>query len=256
MREGRGTAAVRPPGPDLTTVRSRRRFARRQRARRWLRWKRVLSVLVLLALLVGGVWLVFFSSTLAVQGVDVEGAGTVSASDVRRTAAVPQGDPLATVDLDAVRARVEAMAPVKSADVSREWPDRVLVRIQERTPIAVAEVGDRLRALDADGVLFRDYRRAPAGLPHVLTSIDTSSEALQEAARVVSALPTDLTERVDHVQVETVDKISLALRDGRTVVWGTADQSADKARVLAVLLRLKPQKVYDVSVPGSPVTSG
>jgi cell division protein FtsQ len=61
------------PDADPAVLRSRRRFARRQWARRWLAWKPVVAVLLLVALFVGGIWLVFFSSYLAVQGVQVTG---------------------------------------------------------------------------------------------------------------------------------------------------------------------------------------
>ncbi len=54
------------------------------------------------------------------------------------------------------------------------------------------------------------------------------------------------------VRVRTVDTIALQLRNGRTVRWGSADGSADKARVLAVLLG-QTASFYDVSVPGQPV---
>ena len=74
-----------------------------------------------------------------------------------------------------------------------------------------------------------------------------------EAAAVVSALPDDLAPRVDHVSVATVDQIELALRDGRTVVWGSAEDSAQKAEVLEVLLG-QEASVYDVSVPSNPTT--
>ena len=53
-----------------------------------------------------------------------------------------------------------------------------------------------------------------------------------------------------------MDRISLVLRDGRVVVWGSAEQSEDKAAVLAALLRARDAQRYDVSVPGQPVTSG
>jgi cell division protein FtsQ len=109
--------------------------------------------------------------------------------------------------------------------------------------------------MDADGVLFRDYQRAPEDLPSVRTSPETGSEALQEAARVVAALPEDVSRRVDHVEVVTVDQISLALRDGREVVWGSAEGSEEKAAVLVQLLG-RPGRVLDVSVPGQPTTSG
>ena len=85
-------------------------------------------------------------------------------------------------------------------------------------------------------------------------STDTRSEALREAARVVSALPADLAERVDHVEVESVDQISLVLGDGRKVMWGSAEQSDQKAEVIAALLVAKRAQEYDVSVPEQPTT--
>ncbi len=234
--------------------RTRRRFARRQWTRRWLTWKPLVVVVVLIALLVGAIWLVFFSSYLSVQGVEVEGTDQLSASEVRRAADVPEGDPLARVDLDRIRSRVEALAPVKSADVSRAWPDQVLIAVVEREPIAVVDVGGQLRGMDEDGVVFRDYDRAPAGLPRVETSADTGSEALREGALVVAALPADLAASVDHVVVETVDDISLVLKDGREVEWGSSEQSDQKAEVLADLLEARQADHYDVSVPGLPTT--
>ena len=246
---GRGPAA----GP--TTALGRRRFARRQWARRWLAWKYVVALVVVVALAAVGAWLVLASSVLAVEGVDVEGTSTLSAAQVREAADVPVGEPLARVDLDAIRARVEALAPVRSADVTREWPHRVLVTVAERQVVAVVEIGGRLRGMDASGVLFRDYRQAPPGVPRVVTPPDTRSDALQEAARVVGSLPDPIARLVDHVEVKTVDQISLVLRDGREVVWGSADESAQKAEVLAALLP-HPARSYDVSVPGQPTTAG
>ncbi|GAA4366464.1 cell division protein FtsQ/DivIB [Nocardioides caricicola] len=233
--------------------RTRKRFARRQWARRWLTWRYVVAAAVVVLLVVGGVWLVYFSSLLSVQGVEVEGTGSLSDAQIRAAAAVPEGEALATVDLDRIRTRVEALAGVRSADVSRQWPDQVLIRVEEREAVAVVEIAGRLRGMDEDGVVFEDYAKAP-DLPRVQTGADTGSEALREGALVIAALPTDLAEMVDHVEVDTVDEISLVLRDGRLVVWGSADQSDLKATVLESLLGQQAQR-YDVSVPGQPTTS-
>ena len=70
---------------------------------------------------------------------------------------------------------------------------------------------------------------------------------------MVAALPRDLAQRVDHVEVETVDQIMLVLRDGRQVLWGSAEESDQKAEVLMVLLG-EQGTVFDVSVPGSPTS--
>jgi cell division protein FtsQ len=243
------------PPLDPATARSRRRFARRQWRRRWLAWRFVVVLVLVLALLGTGVFAVWFSSWLDVEGVDVSGAQTISAADVRDRALIEDGTPLARVDVDRAEARVRSLAVVKEAEVSRQWPDTVLIEIVERVAIAVVEIGGRLRGMDADGVVFRDYNRPPPGLPRVQTDIGTSAEALREAALVISALPESLTLLVDYVHVVTVDEISLFLKDGRQVVWGSADDSETKARVAIDLLQTVDTAVYDVSVPTQPTTS-
>lgn len=238
--------------PDERTVRiARKRFARRQWARRWLALRGVLVAIAGLALLAGAGWLVFFSSVLAVEGVKVEGVDVLGAGEVRRVAAVPMGEPLATVSLDAIEARVQSLAPVKAVDVSRSWPDKVRIAVLEREAVAVVEREGVVRGLDDEGILFRSYPSVPAGLPVVRMSAGTRTEALAEAAQVIDALPGDLAARVDHIVVETVDSISLELANGRTIFWGSAADSANKAEVLAVLLKQKAS-LYDVSVPAQP----
>ncbi len=247
---GSGTASS-TEEDERTVALARRRFARRQWARRFLAWR---GVAVLAALAVGVavlVWLVFFSSVLAVSGVTVAGTDVLSHGAVRRAAEVPMGTPLATVDLHAISARVKKLPAVAGVDVSRAWPNAVRIDVHERAAVAVVDRGGHLRGVDDHGVLFRGYRTRP-DLPLIRTRPGTHSDALAEAARVAASLPASLSSRVDFVQVHTVDTISLRLHDGRTVRWGSADDSAQKATVLAVLLRQKAS-TYDVSVPGQPI---
>jgi cell division protein FtsQ len=236
------------------TVRSRKRFARRQWLRRWLVWRYVIGSVLLVVLAAGAIWLVFVSSVLTVKHVDVQGESLLSRQQVLAAAQVPPGEHLADLDVAAIRSRVGALAPVRHVDVSREWPDGVLIRVTERTAVAVVEIDGRYHAMDSQGVLFRDYPHPPAGMPRVVTGTATGSSALAEAAKVIAALPHDLAARVDHVQVSGVDQISLDLRSGQVVVWGNSTESGLKAEVLAKLLA-HPAHTYDVSVPGQPVTS-
>lgn len=249
------TSAPRAESPtERAERRTRQRFARRQWARRWMRWKFIVALVLLVALVVTGVWLVFFSSTLAVSKVEVEGNQLLSDQRVVRIAAVPEGEQLAFVDLADAERRVETLSEVKDADVTRAWPDGVLISVTERTAVAVVEVGGTLRGLDDEGIVFREFKTAPKNLPRVRPTTSTGTDALKEAAAVVSVLPDDLAGRVDHVEVQTIDQITLVLRDGREVLWGSADESDRKATVLVVLLDKQDAKLYDVSVPGSPVT--
>ena len=240
--------------PDPAT-RSRRRFARRQWLRRWLVWRYVIGSVLLVALAAGAIWLVFLSSVLTVKHVDVQGESLLSRQQILTAAKVPDGAHLADLDLSAIQSRVGALAPVRRVDVSRSWPDGVLIKVTERTAVAAVQVGGTYHAMDAEGVLFRDYPRVPAGMPLVVPTTGTGSAALAEAAQVIASLPQGLAARVDHVQVSGVDQISLAMRGGARVIWGSSSQSALKAQVLVRLLP-HPAQTYDVSVPGQPVTSG
>lgn len=247
-----------PAAVDPATLKSRKAFARRQWRRRWLAWRYLIVGTLVIALLLGGIWAVYFSTWLQVKGTSVHGTMKMtSTKEVVEFAAVPVGEPLATADLEAVQVRVlNGLPMVRSVNVSREWPDKIRVDVTERTPVAVVSIGGRLRALDETGTVFWDYKKAPSGLPMVNTVTGTNSDALREAAAVASALPASLAKRVDHVEVTTVDSISLELRNDKRVVWGSSAQSDTKADVLVALMKAEPDVArYDVSVPGQPVTS-
>lgn len=217
-----------------------------------------MAVLAVVALLSGGAWLLLESPVLGVEQVEVTGTDLLADATVRTVAGVVPGEPLARVDADGIRARVQDLVEVADVEVRRSWPDTLVVAITERRSVAVVEREDRIQGMDDEGVLFRSYARRPPGLPLVRIAADTRTEALAEAAAVLRALPSVLDGRVAFVAVRTVDDIAVRLRDGSTVVWGSAEDSVNKGDVLAILLDRGPGgaavREYDVSVPGQPTT--
>lgn len=211
--------------------------------------RRLAMLLVLVGLVAGAGWLVFVSSVLAVERVQVSGVRTVSADRITGAAVVPVGEPLASVDVDEIRRRVEDVPVVARADISRSWPHTVSIEVTERTPVAAVRGGGAgYRLIDADGVMYRTVSD-PRDLP--VMSAGEHPRAAVEGAAVLAALPRSLAKRVAEVEATTMDSIELHLQDGRTVVWGSAERSALKAQVLGALIERKAS-VYDVSVPGVP----
>jgi len=245
--------AERTAGPGTDDARMRRRFVRRRWGRRWLTLRYVV-VLVLLVLVVGfAVYAVYFSPWLRTEGVQVSGTDQLSKAQVLRAADVPLDGPLARQDLHAIENRIEALTAVKSADVSRSWPHDVRIVVTERTPVAVIERGSRFVQVDAGGVMFTPMLGKPGGLPLIETGPQADAQALQEGARVAASLPPSIARKVDHVNVSTIDQIDLDLRDGRTVRWGSSEDSETKATIALRLLKTKAHTI-DVSVPGLPTT--
>ena len=70
---------------------------------------------------------------------------------------------------------------------------------------------------------------------------------------MIGSLPTSIATRVATIEVDSIDQISLILHNGRRVVWGSAEESAQKAQVLQDMLA-QPGDTIDVTVPGRPTT--
>jgi cell division protein FtsQ len=217
------------------------------------RWWYGVAALLVLALLA---WLVAFSPVLGVRSVTVVGARTVTAAQVRAAAGIRPGTPLARLDLDAVSHRLHAVAPIRTVTVSRSYPATVTIRITERVaigyrPVDPAAGGGPVLLVDRDNVAFRTVSSVPKHLPRLLVS--PSGAPAAAAALVAGALPAAIVAKLSTVSAPTEESVTLALRDGRSVLWGGTDRSADKARLLAVLLK-QPGRYFDLSDP-SAVTS-
>lgn len=260
MAGGRGERAVSPARSDRRSWRlvradsdavppSARRFMARARQRRMqaaLPWAVTAAVLVVAGLLG---WLLFGTSVLRVREVRVVGAQTMAPAQVLQAAAVPTTMPLARVDLDEVRDRVQALAPVDRAVVSRSWPGTLRIEVVERTPTAGVPVGQQYALIDDEGVPFHTVDRLPDGLPMARLAQPGPGDVNTRAAlTVLSALTAELREQLLAISVLAPAQVRLELRRERTVIWGDDTQSEAKARVATVLLAHKGATI-DVSAP-------
>ena len=94
---------------------------------------------------------------LSVGSVDVVGTRILQKADVVTLAGIARGEKLFAVDLAAVKRRIEQNPFVRSASVERDAPDRIIVAVEEREPLATA-VTDRMVFLDGDGYVMPAVR--------------------------------------------------------------------------------------------------
>ncbi|WP_163505548.1 cell division protein FtsQ/DivIB [Fodinicola acaciae] len=215
------------------------------------RWHRlaIWSTAVVLALVVGvGAWLVYGTNVFDVRTVSVTGAKTVDPAAVVSSSGISRGSALAHVDSSAVRSRLlTALPALSTVSVTLSWPHTVSIEVGER--VAVAVVGPGYREIDSTGVVFRTVPSRPAGLPLLSLKNPGPRDPATLAALTVSAsLTPSLRGQLVQISAPTPAAVTLQLTGDRTVLWGDASQSAQKAAVLAVLLKQKGKK-YDVSAP-------
>ncbi|WP_245158977.1 FtsQ-type POTRA domain-containing protein [Blastococcus sp. TF02A_35] len=206
-------------------------------------------------------WLLWLGPVLAVRTVQVDGLGTLSADRVREAAQVPDGEPLLRVDVAAVERRVGKLPQIRSVQAARGWPDRIVITVSERIPVAVVGERGRRSLVDADGVLFDTVTGEPPRgvVPLEVAEPGTDDPATRAGIAAIRALPRDLRDDVTRVAVPAPESIELTMTDGTVVRWGSAEESATKGRVVVALLdrigdgQLEPAGLIDVSAPDAVV---
>ena len=225
-------------------------------ARKHHRWKTAFFLLAVFGVLAAAAWALLGSRFLVVRSIEVTGTHVVPESEVLAAAAIPEGLPLVRVNTSAVAHRIERIAQVQSASVTRNWPDRIVITVQERQPALAVPAGHEFDLIDPTGVVVRQAARRPANLPlYTPTAPVLGSPAVRAAADVMRSLPAPIARLVKSVTVPDPDAVTLHLTAGVTVDWGGPGQSVQKAHELAILLRTHA-RYYDVSAPGTASTSG
>src|SRR4029453_8326732 len=110
---------------------------------------------------------------------------------------------------------------ISSAIVERHLPGTVVIRIQDRSPMARAILGAATVVLAGDGVVLPG---APtAGLPDIRASIGELSDGSRpSAARALSALDPILRGRVATVVAQPTGELVMNLAGGLRVRYGAA----------------------------------
>jgi cell division protein FtsQ len=237
--------------------------APRERARRpRTRWRAAFFALAGVVIAGGVGWALLGDRVFVVRSVTVTGTHLLAPLQVIAAADVPPGTPLLSVDAGTVTRRVEAIPNVASVTVTEDWPDHLVIAVTERVPaMAVRMAGGGYDLVDPSGVIVRSTKTRPAALPVLVTSLLGSAlrgnPEVAAAAGVLAELQPWLARQVAEVSAATVTagpkQVTLSLRDGKAVQWGSTDNAAQKNRELSILLSGQVRDV-DVSAPDTVVT--
>lgn len=235
----RGKAKPEPDAGKPKAVRGRGR-----------RWPWVLALVMVVVLLAGAIYAVFFSALLGLKSVSVAGAPDELTAKIRTVVDVPDGTPLARIDLDQIAARVESVPEVAAVEVSRAWPDTLSIEVVPRVPVAVTSANGQFWLLDAAGDPYLSVPAPPPGMITVQLVAPGAGDASTTAAlAVASSLSQDFRPQVAIVSARTAFDVELTLVDGKRVIWGEAADSARKMQILPALLGSQDGSEYDITDP-------
>jgi cell division protein FtsQ len=173
------------------------------------------------------------------EKVHIEGASPDALPAIKQALGLYRGQPLARMDLNELKGRVEAVGWVREAKVLRLLPDTLVIAVTERERLAVWQHGGRTEVIDSQGRVIQGADPARyAGLPLVVgEGADVASGAILPLVRQRPRLA-DRLEAVVRVDGRRWD---LRLKDGSLIQLPAVnedsaliqlDQLDQRARVL------------------------
>jgi cell division protein FtsQ len=161
----------------------------------------------------------------------IEGVVHASPEDVARAFAGDFGRSIYLLPVAERRRNLLAVGWVRDAVLSRQWPDSLVVRITERTPVAFVQLAlaggqsHRMALIDEDGVILEPPRRARFDLP-VVTGIradhpeDGRRERIRQALRLFREAGS-LAGEISEINVSDPEnvKATLPLEGNAVVLW-------------------------------------
>lgn len=161
---------------------------------------------------------------LKLSRVEINGASAEAEPAIRRALDVQAGQPITSLDLAGLQARVQAVGWVKEVRVVRLLPDTLIVDVKEHDRLAVWQTQGRVFVIDGDGqtIAGADPRRYP-DLPLVVgTGADKAAADLLPLLRERPALMS----RVDALVRVDERRWDLRLRDGSLIQLPATKQEA------------------------------
>jgi cell division protein FtsQ len=221
-------------------------------------WKAAFFGLAVVALAAEVAWALLGSSLFVVRSVRTIGPGNIPRSQVLAAARISVGTPLIRIDLGAVARRVEQITDVQVARVTRSWPDTVVIWTKRRIAVFAVPCPGGYALMDRFGVVLGQALRPPVGLVVLRSPGSPASElrgnrAVLAAGTVLLRLPRWLRRAVTAVRATGPARVTLFLRGGITVVWGSPARATAKGREMAILLPTGA-RYFDVSDPATAVT--
>lgn len=231
-----------------------KRFTKRARTRRRV-W---LSVAAIGVVMVAVLLVAVYSPLLALRTIRFEGNSRIPTAELQAAVDGQLGTPLALVDFSQITTELSDFSLIRSYVTETVPPDTLVVHIVERQPIGAISVGGAYSLVDPAGVEIERSPEPVAGIPIInVGSEGSNSAAFASVVEVMLALPPALASQVETITARTKDDVTLTLIGAnQQVVWGSAERSDYKARVLAALLPIYSGSgagQYIVSAPDSGV---
>jgi cell division protein FtsQ len=170
----------------------------------------------------------------AVREIQVRGSDKVGGSEIVSMAGLKHGMNMWKIDPAGIEKKVAKHPWVRRVLVRREFPRRVVIEVEERTPKAIAALG-KLYYVDSDGAVFKEVGAGESVKFPLLTGLRpeelgnssaASRKRIQDAVRLADLMATD-SRTLSEIHFAAPDRLVLyttAYPVGLQMGWGDWDE--------------------------------
>lgn len=203
-----------------------------ERKRRIKRKKKRLSRLLLFIIIIILSYLVVFKTELfIIKDIIVEGNEKLSYEEVVKASTCSIGENIFRIDIDKVEDSLNQIPYVKSSKISRKFPNKIAIEIEERKEVAAVQYLNLVYYIDVEGyILSIEENAGEITLPKIkgldMVSFEEGSNIYQQTSMdnmeefILYSENLNILERIEEIDVSNKDSIGIQLKDGILVAFG------------------------------------
>jgi cell division protein FtsQ len=243
--------------------------ARVKRAGRKLVKNKVLRLALLSTAFIASLALLLWTYTgtgvLNVAHVEVRGNEMLNSSYVKELSGITADTHLMKMDVGAVERALCTEPYIAGVEVSRRFPNTVVLDIEEREPIGIVYQNEKYSLVDREGMVLECRDEKPDGLAEIeITDIpllfpgrEIEGDDFEAVCELIGSMPVTLRDMTRAVGLLASDGLYLESEGTRVVFGGTSDLKRKSGIALLALTGLvqnyRSVEYIDVSLPDHPV---
>ncbi|SHI58944.1 cell division protein FtsQ/DivIB [Desulfofundulus thermosubterraneus] len=201
------------------------------------------------------------SPLFEVREIEVTGNSALPEKKIVELSGITIGTNIFRVNLKESEARIRTVPLIKDVSLTREFPSRIVIAVEERKAVALLPIKDGFMQVDREGVCLKESGVA-GSLPVVTGTVvptPAPGEVIRDAKlgtalQVINQLPGSLCSKLSEIHVNAQGQVVLYTLDGVECRLGAPVDIHKKAGVLLqVLEQVKGRQIAYVDLTGVPV---
>lgn len=197
--------------------------------------------------------------TITIKNTSTIPLSAAETARISKLAQVMNGQPMYRLHSDSAEKLIKDLPTITSVAIGQTWPNKVIVTISRREPVAYVQTNKGFVLVDNEGMAYEKTASAPKNLPAIegLKEVTfTKKISNKNYVDIIAAAPQEIKNQIGHIAFK--DKsYDVVLTDGIDIKLGSATQLKEKLAIAwSIILTKKRSELgyIDVSVPSLPVS--